>query len=57
MAKIMNLLDYIKKALDLRKNFPPYVKLYLELLIQNQDYLIAKKFIKKIWKEVPHRRV
>ena len=47
-------INYIKKALDLRKNFPPYVKLYLELLIQNQDYLIAKKFIKKIWKEVPH---
>ena len=45
---------FIKKSLKLRKNFPPYIKLYLELLIQNKDYNIAKKFFKKAWSENPH---
>ena len=45
---------FIKKSLKLRKNFPPYIKLYLELLIQNKDYKIAKKFFKKAWSENPH---
>ena len=45
---------FIKKSLKLRKYFPPYIKLYLELLIQNKDYNIAKKFFKKAWSENPH---
>ena len=53
-SEVNESLDYIRKALNLRKNFPPYIKLYLELLIQNKNYIIAKKFIKKIWKVVPH---
>ena len=44
----------IKKALKLRQFFPPYVKLYLELLIQNNDFNFAKKYFKKIWSENPH---
>ena len=45
---------FIKKALNLRNYFPPYVKLYLELLIENKDYNLAKKYIKKIWNNRPH---
>ena len=44
----------IKKSLKLRQFFPPYVKLYLELLIQNNDFNFAKKYFKKIWSEYPH---
>ena len=53
-SEVNESIDYIKKALKLRKNFPPYIRLYLELLIQNKNYIIAKKFIKKVWKEIPH---
>ena len=53
-SEIHESINYMKKALNLRKNFPPYFKLYLELLIENKDYLIAKRFIKKVWKEAPH---
>tara|TARA_B110000438_G_C15724955_1_gene611574 strand:- start:229 stop:1269 length:1041 start_codon:yes stop_codon:yes gene_type:complete len=53
-AEINESINYVKKALNLRKNFPPYVKLYLELLIQNKNYNFAKKFLKKTWKENPH---
>ena len=45
---------FIKQSLKLRKNFPPYIKLYLELLIQNKDYKLAKKYFKKVWYEIPH---
>jgi len=44
----------MQKALKLRKNFPPYIKLYINLLIQNKNYNLAKKFIKKAWNELPH---
>ena len=44
----------MKQALNLRKNFPPYIKLYLELLTQQKEYNIAKKYFKKAWKENPH---
>ncbi|MDC0192746.1 hypothetical protein OAJ89_05490, partial [Alphaproteobacteria bacterium] len=44
----------IKKALNLRNFFPPYVKLYLELLTQQKEYSIAKKYFKKVWKQNPH---
>ena len=47
-------IKYILQALKLRKNFPPYVKLYLELLIANKDYNLAKKYLKKVWSVAPH---
>ena len=53
-AEIYESISYVKKALNLRKNFPPYVKLYLELLIQNKNYNLAKKILRKAWKENPH---
>ena len=33
----------IQKSLKLRENFPPYVKLYVEILIEGKKYLSAKK--------------
>ena len=48
-------IEYVYKALNLRKNFPPYIKFYIELLIQNKNYEKAKKFVKKSWKENPHQ--
>jgi HemY protein len=47
-------INLLEKALNLRKNFPPYVKFYLKLLIQNKNYNLAKNFIKKTWKQNPH---
>ena len=44
----------IQKALKLRKNFPPYVKLYIDLLIENKQFNLAKRFTKKVWNESPH---
>jgi len=48
-------IEYVYKALSLRKNFPPYIKFYIELLIQNKNYEKAKKFVRKSWKESPHQ--
>ncbi len=43
----------ILKALSLKKLFPPYIKLYLEILFINNDISQAKKIIKKYWFEKP----
>ena len=43
-----------EKALKLRKNFPPFVKLYIDLLTEDKQYYFAKKIIKKAWSENPH---
>jgi len=47
-------INYMEKALRLRKNFPPYIKLYIDLLVENKNYNLAKKFLKKAWNENPH---
>lgn len=39
----------INNALNLKMNFPPYVKLYLELISRSQNLLLLKKSIKKYW--------
>ena len=54
LSEIEESLKYMQKALKFRKNFPPYIKLYINLLIQNKNYNLAKKFIKKAWNELPH---
>ena len=54
LSEIEESLKYMQKALKLRKNFPPYIRLYINLLIQNKNYNLAKKFIKKAWNELPH---
>ena len=54
LSEIEESLKYMQKALKFRKNFPPYIKLYIDLLIQNKNYNLAKKSIKKAWNELPH---
>ena len=44
----------IVKAIDLRKNFPPYVKLHLEILSQMNNLKILKKNIKNYWYSSPN---
>jgi len=39
----------ITKALDLKKNFPPFIKLHLELLTKLNNISLLKKMIKKYW--------
>ena len=39
----------ITKALNLKKNFPPFVKLHLELLAKINNISLLKKMIKKYW--------
>lgn len=53
-SELRESINLLEKALNLRKNFLPYVKFYLELLIQNKNYNLAKKYLKKIWNENPH---
>ena len=44
----------IKKAIDLKKNFPPFIKLHLELLAQSNNIQLLKKMIKKYWSQDPN---
>ncbi len=51
-----NLNDSIKsinKALELKKNFPPFVKLHLELVAKTNNLSLLKKLIKKYWSSNP----
>ena len=45
----------ITKALDLKKNFPPFVKLHLELLSKINNISLLKKVIKKYWINNPNQ--
>ena len=43
----------IVKALELKKFFPPFVKLHLELVSRSNNLLLLKKLIKKYWSASP----
>ncbi|MDC0226623.1 hypothetical protein OAK12_00765, partial [Alphaproteobacteria bacterium] len=53
-SDVIDAINYIKKALALRSNFPPYVKVYLDILIYDKQYNNAKKIFKKFWNAQPH---
>ncbi len=44
----------ITKALDLKKNFPPFIKLHLELIAKSNNLSLLKKLIKKYWSLKPN---
>ncbi len=44
----------IKKSLELRKNFVPYIKLHLEILAKIKNIPLLKKSIKKYWYFLPN---
>tara|TARA_B100000963_G_scaffold269140_1_gene237280 strand:- start:821 stop:2122 length:1302 start_codon:yes stop_codon:yes gene_type:complete len=46
-------LKHILKALDLKKNFPPYIKLHLEIFAYLNDKRGLSKLIKKYWNSSP----
>ncbi len=48
-SDIKDSLKNILQALDLKKNFPPYVKLHLEIIAGLNDKRNIKKLIKKYW--------
>ena len=57
IKKESNLKDATKniiKALDLKKNFPPFVKLHLEIIAKSNNISLLKKLIKKYWLSNPH---
>ena len=48
-SDIKDSLKNILKAVDMKKNFPPYVKLHLEITAALNDKRNLKKLIKKYW--------
>ena len=48
-SDIKDALKNILKALELKKNFAPYVKLHLEIIVNLNDKRNLKKLIKKYW--------
>ncbi|MDC3021811.1 hypothetical protein OA167_00835 [Pelagibacteraceae bacterium] len=52
-SDIKDSLKNILKALDLKKNFSPYVKLHLEIVAALNDIRNLKKLIKKYWSSNP----
>ena len=52
-SDIKDSLKNILKALDLKKNFSPYVKLHLEIVAALNDKRNLKKLIKKYWSSNP----
>ena len=48
-SDIKDALKSILKAIDLKKNFSPYIKLHLEIIVNLNDKRNLKKLIKKYW--------
>ncbi len=59
IAKIQednNIKDAIKnivRAIELRKDFPPFINLHLELVSKSNNLLLLKRLIKKYWSSFP----
>ena len=43
----------ITKALEYKKNFPPYIKLHLEIISSMNNLSLLKRMIKKYWTQSP----
>ena len=52
-SDIKDSLKNILKAVDMKKNFPPYVKLHLEITVSLNNKRNLKKLIKKYWSSNP----
>ena len=53
MSDAKESIKLIHKALSLKKNFSPYIKLYLEILFSLNQVAQVKKLLKKYWSENP----
>ncbi len=52
-SDISGAIKNVRKALDLKRNFPPYIKLYLDLLANSNNISLLKKMIKRYWSSNP----
>ena len=43
----------IEKAISMKKNFSPFIKLYLQILFSANNISKIQKILKKYWKEIP----
>ena len=48
-ANVKDAMKSMSKAMDLKRNFSPYLNLYLELIAQSNNIILLKKMIKKYW--------
>jgi HemY protein len=46
-------INLIEKAISLKGNFPPYIKLYAQLLFASNNNTKAQKILKKYWSQSP----
>ena len=46
-------INLVERAISLKKNFPPYIKLYLQILFSINNISKIQKFLKKHWNEFP----
>ena len=53
-SEISESINLIEKALKLKQYFAPYVFLYVDLLIEENKFSKAKKFLQKAWLNSPH---
>ena len=52
-SDIKEAIKLIEKALTFKKNFPPYIKFYLDMLFSTKSYIKIQKILKKYWSENP----
>jgi len=48
-ANIKDAIKSVTKAIDLKKNFAPFLNLHLELIAQSKNLSLLRKMIKKYW--------
>ena len=53
-SEITESINLIERALKIKQYFSPYVVLYVDLLIEDNKLLKAKKFLQKAWLNAPH---
>ena len=53
-SEITESINLIERALKIKQYFSPYVVLYVDLLIEDNKLLKAKKFLQKAWLNSPH---
>jgi HemY protein len=46
-------INLIEKAITMKKNFPPYIKLYLEILFSIKNISKIQRVLKKYWNDLP----
>ena len=53
-SDINEAIKIIEKAISFKKNFPPYIEIYIEMLFSINNYKKVQKILKKYWSETPN---